>query len=112
MKTPLFLCLALVIGCDSKTDNSNPPQPVAARAVSAINEQVQAVANVQMESIYDKVAKDSVAQYEIAKRGGDVMQTCVQAMGVSAAYLQAKNEPKYNEWKAIEKADCKAAGMP
>jgi len=65
----------------------------------------------QMDSTYDKVSSDMVAQYDIAKKQGDPMQTCVQAGMVSAAYLQAKDEAKYNEWKAIEKTDCKAAGI-
>ena len=65
----------------------------------------------QMDSTYDKVSSDMVAQYDIAKKQGDPMQTCVQAGMVSSAYLQAKDEAKYNEWKAIEKTDCKAAGI-
>ena len=65
----------------------------------------------QMDSTYDKVSSDMVAQYDIAKKQGDAMQTCVQAGMVSAAYLQAKDEAKYNEWKEIEKTDCKAAGI-
>ncbi len=65
-----------------------------------------------MGDIERQVAEDAVAQYEIAKRGGDKMQTCVQAGMVSAAYLQAKDEEKYNEWKATEKMDCRAVGMP
>ena len=67
--------------------------------------------DAQMDSTYDKVSSDMVAQYDIAKKQGDPMQTCVQAGMVSAAYLQAKDEAKYNEWKAIEKTDCKAAGI-
>ena len=65
----------------------------------------------QMDSTYDKVSSDMVAQYDIAKKQGDPIQTCVQAGMVSAAYLQAKDEAKYDEWKAIEKTDCKAAGI-
>lgn len=70
-----------------------------------------AAVDAQMDSTYDKVSEDMVAQYEIAKKQGDKMQICVQAGMVSAAYLQAKDEAKYNEWKAIEKTDCKAAGI-
>ncbi|MGB6825967.1 hypothetical protein [Psychrobacter sp.] len=70
-----------------------------------------AAVDAQMDSTYDKVSEDMVTQYDIAKKQGDAMQTCVQAGMVSAAYLQAKDEAKYNEWKAIEKADCKAAGI-
>ena len=70
-----------------------------------------AATDMQMDNIHKKVTDDMVAQYEIAKKQGDVMQICVQAGMVSAAYLQAKDEAKYNEWKAIEKTDCKAAGI-
>lgn len=69
-------------------------------------------ADQAMGEIQDKVANDAVDQYNISKRQGDKMQACIQAGLVSAAYLQSKNEPKYNEWKAVEKADCKAAGVP
>lgn len=70
-----------------------------------------AAVDAQMDSTYDKVSEDMVTQYDIAKKQGDAMQTCVQAGMVSAAYLQAQDEVKYNEWKATEKADCKAAGI-
>lgn len=66
----------------------------------------------QMAKIHDQVAKDAVEQYEMAKRSGDKMQTCVQAGLVKAAYLQAKDEPAFQKWTATEKADCKAAGVP
>jgi hypothetical protein len=61
--------------------------------------------------IHEQVAADSVAQYGIAQRQGDLMQTCVQAGFVAAAYLQAKNEAQYTVWKATEKADCERAGV-
>lgn len=80
---------------------------VLAITLTACDQAVEA----QMDSTYDKVSSDMVAQYDIAKKQGDAMQTCVQAGMVSAAYLQAKDEAKYNEWKAIEKTDCKAAGI-
>lgn len=70
-----------------------------------------AATDMQMDNIHNKVANDMVAQYEIAKKQGDVMQTCVQAGMVSAAYLQSQDEAKYNEWKEVEKKDCSAAGV-
>ena len=78
--------VVMLVGCDAATD-------------------------MQMDKVHNKVADDMVAQYEIAKKQGDAMQTCVQAGMVSAAYLQAQDEAKYNEWKAIEKTDCKVAGI-
>jgi hypothetical protein len=71
-----------------------------------------AVVEAQMDEIENQVAEDAVEQYQIAKRQGDTMQTCVQAGLVSAAYLQATNESEYNRWKAIEKANCASAGLP
>lgn len=62
--------------------------------------------------VENKVADDVVKQYEIAKRNGTSMDVCVHAGLVAAAYLQAKNEDKYREWKATENADCAAAGLP
>lgn len=65
-----------------------------------------------LQGIHDQVAADTVAQYEIAKRGGSAIDACVHAGMVAAAYLQAKDESNYQKWKATESADCKAAGMP
>ncbi|KLT70217.1 hypothetical protein [Flavobacterium sp. ABG] len=65
-----------------------------------------------MQKIENQVALDAEQQYEIAKNGGDKMQTYVQASLVAAAYLQAKDEVNYNKWKAIEKEDAKNAGIP
>jgi predicted Zn finger-like uncharacterized protein len=70
----------------------------------------QTTTGVQL--IYDKVAQDAVKQYEIAKRQGDPMQICVQAGFVSAAYLQAQNEPDYRRWKRTQSDDCQRAGIP
>ena len=67
--------------------------------------------DMQMDKVHSKAASDVVEQYEIAKRQGDKMMICAQASVVSAVYLQAKDEAKYNEWKAVEKTDCKAAGI-
>ena len=65
-----------------------------------------------MSKIEDQVATDAVNQYNIAKRQGDLMQICVQAGMVSAAYLQAKDEASYQNWKRTEAQDCKSAGLP
>ena len=59
--------------------NSNPVGDLMAQAGQS-----------QVDSIAVQVATDAVEQYGIAKREGDKMQTCVQAMSVSAAFLQAK----------------------
>jgi hypothetical protein len=66
----------------------------------------------EMEKIEGQVASDAVQQYELARKGGDKIEICVHAGLVTAAYLQAKDEPNYLKWKEVEKRDCKKAGMP
>jgi hypothetical protein len=61
--------------------------------------------------IQTQVANDFVQQYEVAKRNGTAMDRCVRAGLVAEGFLQAKNEASYAHWKAIEKADCAAAGV-
>jgi hypothetical protein len=58
-----------------------------------------------------RVASDAVDQYEIAKRDGSAMDACVHAGLVAAAYLQAKDEPNYQLWKAKEDSDCAHARL-
>jgi hypothetical protein len=77
-----------------------------------LHAQVEDNAAQTMGRIEQKVAADSVAQYEIAKRGGTAIDVCVHAGFVSAAFLQAKDETNYQKWKAIEKTDCDRAGVP
>jgi hypothetical protein len=59
----------------------------------------------------NKVASDAEAEYRIAKRNGTAMDACVHAGFVAAAYLQAKDETDYRQWKTIEASDCAAAGL-
>jgi hypothetical protein len=65
-----------------------------------------------MQTIHNQVAADAVRQYEIAKRNGSPIDTCVQAGLVVASYLQAKDEANYARWKQTETAECAAAGVP
>ncbi len=65
-----------------------------------------------MNAIERDVAKDVVAQYEIAKREGSTMQMCVQADMVAAAFRQAKDEANFRIWNKIKKHDCSKAGLP
>jgi hypothetical protein len=64
-----------------------------------------------LNDIHQQVATDAVTQYNIAKRSGTPMDACVHAGIVAAGYLQAKNEAAYQQWKALEKADCRIAGL-
>jgi len=68
--------------------------------------------NESMRNIETTVAADMVEQYNIAKRGGDQTQICVQAGVVAAAFLQAKDEVNYRTWERKKNADCKKAGIP
>jgi hypothetical protein len=65
-----------------------------------------------MQKNNNQVADDFVKQYGIARRNGTAIDVCLAASLVSAAYLQAKDEPNYRHWKDIEKSDCAEAGMP
>jgi hypothetical protein len=65
----------------------------------------------EMQRSENLVPADAINQYGIAKRQGDPVQICKQAGLVSAAYLQAKDEPNYQRWKIIEKDDCGRAGV-
>ena len=68
-------------------------------------------ASRRMQDIENKVAADAVTQYGIAKRNGNAMDACVQAGMVAAAYLQAKDEGHYQQWKQTERGDCASAGI-
>ena len=75
-------------------------------------QQVEKQAADGLVKIHNQVAQDAVAQFDIAKRSGDGMQSCVHAGMVSAAFLQAKDEASYRKWQTIEKQECTAAGIP
>jgi predicted RNA-binding Zn-ribbon protein involved in translation (DUF1610 family) len=66
----------------------------------------------EVQKIENQVATDAVNQYQIAKRQGNPIQICVQAGFVSAAYLQAKDEPNYQQWKKTQSEDCRRARVP
>ena len=72
----------------------------------------QMTASGQMNQIEAQVATDVENQYRIAKSSGTAIDACVHAGIVAAAYLQAEDQAKYTAWKATEKADCAAAGLP
>lgn len=64
------------------------------------------------EDIYQEVVNDAIEQYRIADSSGEAMDRCVQAGFVVAAHLQARDQDGYERWKAIERIDCRAAGLP
>ena len=59
-----------------------------------------------LDNIYTEVVNDSIREYKIAKKHGELVDICVQAGMVVAAQLQAQNENGYRDWKKIEKTDC------
>ena len=65
-----------------------------------------------MRTIEQQVATDSEVQYNITKQSGTAIDQCVHAGMVAAAYLQAKDQSSYATWKAVERRDCDAAGVP
>jgi hypothetical protein len=66
----------------------------------------------EMQRSENLIPADAIHQYGIAKRQGDPVQICKQAALVSAAYLQAKDEPNYQRWKKIEQDECSRADIP
>lgn len=66
---------------------------------------------IQFKSPAQKVAEEAEAEYNIAAKQGNKVQTCVQAGFVAAAYLQAKDETNYDLWKSREGADCAVASL-
>ena len=65
-----------------------------------------------MDDIYKQVVDDAVAQYAIVRRRGNEIDLCVHAGLVAAAYLQARGEKNYTEWKRTERINCESAGVP
>ena len=59
-----------------------------------------------LDDVYQQVVNDSIREYQIAKKHGDLVDICVQAGMVAAAQLQAQNEQGYKQWKEIETIDC------
>ena len=60
----------------------------------------------EMDNIYNQVIQDELDKWEIVLKGRDKMEICVQAQMVAAAYLQAKDEGNYLQWKKIEETAC------
>lgn len=109
-KTPRWVWIVLVVAGLPVALCSGVMMLGAAGAAGTAT--VQRTADHMMQDSMNKVAADSVAQYEMAKKTGDKIAICSQAGMVCAAYLQAKDEPSYLAWKKTEKTDCAAAGMP
>lgn len=64
-----------------------------------------------MQSAEQQVVKDSIEQYEMTKKTGDLIQIAVHAQMVEAACLQAKDEENYKKWHKIRIEAEKKAGL-
>ncbi|HLP01470.1 MAG TPA: hypothetical protein VK163_05545 [Opitutaceae bacterium] len=58
------------------------------------------------------VASNAERQYEMAKRHGSAMDRYTRAALVAETYLQAGDEPNYKKWRAIQREEATAVGMP
>jgi hypothetical protein len=65
-----------------------------------------------MDTIELHVAEEAEAQYQMVQRSGTVIDMCMQAGMVAAAWLQARDAAKYDFWKDIEAKTCANAGVP
>ncbi|MFZ4478279.1 MAG: hypothetical protein ACOYNZ_00150 [Rhodoferax sp.] len=48
--------------------------------------------------IGSKSANDAIDQYNATRRGGSVIEMCIDAGKVSAAYLLDKNDDEHRKW--------------
>lgn len=78
---------------------------------STRNEELRSAAEAATNRLAQKVAEDAVREYNIVGRHGSKIDICVHAGVVASAYLQAKDEEQYRNWKAIEKKDCAKTGI-
>ena len=106
----LFMGLCRVATTDPHADPGTETKSASASIVDAL-------VDPQMDSLHDKVYRDSIEQYEALKQAGisnknDRITLCTYAGMVVAAAVQAKDTEAIKKWKAIEKKDCRKAGMP
>lgn len=67
---------------------------------------IEQQASADIQTAKNQIATDYAAQYEIAKKGGDISDICAQAQLAAASFLQSQDEANYKKWKAIESKDC------
>jgi hypothetical protein len=59
------------------------------------------------------VAQQEITDYEFAKQHSNSrIELCMRAGVVAEAYLSAHDDEDYDKWKAIEREDCAAGGIP
>lgn len=126
----IFLLCLFANGCSSPTETQSEQSPPQERVESTIVVQEQSsspesskthsdtISNTDpqvdhsssendfLDDVYQQVVNDSIREYEITKKHGDLADICAHSGLVAAAQLQAQNESGYKEWKRIEKIDC------
>jgi len=112
--------------CGKNVSNQALSCPECGQPNPAVKPAVQAVLSVLILGLFawwffgngltshveDQMVQQALAEYQIAWRSNDRVQTCVHAGIVAAAYLHAKDEANYNQWLSTEKKECKVAGVP
>ncbi len=78
-----------------------------AMAMPSPEEVDQAVTDIEVQ-----VAEDAEAQFKMVRASGTLIDQCVQAGLVAAAWLQAQDAGKYDQWKDVEERACANAGVP
>lgn len=64
-----------------------------------------------MDEIQNQVADDFERQCRDVQKYGTAMDKFVRTGMVAEGHLQAGNQSSCAQWKAIERADCRAAGL-
>ena len=90
-----------------ETSSSDAPREAYAPPPS-LEERAQA----SLDDIEARVAGEAVARYNMVRASGTLIDACVHAGFVAAAYLQAQDAANYERWKQTERSDCAAAGVP
>lgn len=67
---------------------------------------------VSPENFWQAAAANTIDKYQIAKKNNALIDACVKATQIATQFMEAKDEAHYQEWSAIRKKDCAAAGTP
>lgn len=66
---------------------------------------------ISCQSIEEQLIQDEIDNYNLALKGGDLIEIAVEAGLVAELYKQAGDEENYLKWKAISKEADKNAGL-
>lgn len=79
--------------------------------VLTANGGMQKITDHNLDTINKKLAQSAVQQFNMTVKTGSIIDICVQASVVEAAYLQAKDETNYQEWHKLKALACKKANL-